>query len=197
MNEQATSTDQTSTAGDQTTSASILTAPEAAPAAPEAAEAAAQPQAEAQAAPAEFDLALPEGIPVDEAAASSLMALAKEKGFDQATVQQLAGIAAEMQQRAFEQHAQLTADWVNQVKADPEIGGDRLPEALGHARRALDEFGTPELRALLDETGLGNHPALVRFVVNAGKKLADDGFVASRTAVVERDPAKLLFPSMN
>jgi hypothetical protein len=170
-----------------------VTAGEAAPAAAPAPEA----PAEAAQAAVDYDLGLPEGVDVDQAAADDLISIAKEAKLEPAVVQRLASVAVAMQQRAAEQHAAMTAAWVNDVKADPDIGGDKLPEALGFARKALDAFGTPELRSLLDQTGLGNHPELVRAFVKAGKAMSDDGFVSGRSHIAEQDVAKKLFPSMN
>ena len=55
-----------------------------------------------------------------------------------------------------------TEQWAADVKADKEIGGDNLISNLSAAQRALDQFGTPELKEYLNTTGLGNHPDLVK-----------------------------------
>lgn len=65
------------------------------------------------------------------------------------------------------------AAWQTSIKADPDIGGDKLPAALGHAAGALDAFGGAELREALNVTGAGNHPAIVRAFVSIGRALAD------------------------
>jgi hypothetical protein len=49
-----------------------------------------------------------------------------------------------------------------------------LPENLAAAKMALDTFGTPELRTLLIETGLGDHPEMIRAFVRAGKAISED-----------------------
>jgi len=68
--------------------------------------------------------------------------------------------------------------WEGQVRADKEIGGDKLTENLALAARFKDAFGTPELKTLLDQTGLGNHPALVKAFIKAGKAISPDTFVS-------------------
>ncbi len=55
-------------------------------------------------------------------------------------------------------------------KADKEIGGDKLISNLSAAQRALDQFGTPELKEYLNTTGLGNHPDLVKTFVKIGRR---------------------------
>ena len=68
------------------------------------------------------------------------------------------------------------------------------------ARKAVEQFGTPELRTLLDESGLGSHPEVVRFFYRAGKAIGDDNFVAAgRTAPPggssEQKHAATLYPN--
>jgi hypothetical protein len=45
------------------------------------------------------------------------------------------------------------------------------------AKKALDAFGTTELRSLLNESGLGNHPEVIRFMFRAGKAISEDSMV--------------------
>jgi hypothetical protein len=87
--------------------------------------------------------------------------------------------------------------WVEQVKADKDIGGDKLDENLGIARKALDHFGTPELKDVLNASGLGNHPAVIKAFVKAGKAISEDTFVTGAAKGSDTDPAKKLFPNMN
>jgi len=63
------------------------------------------------------------------------------------------------------------------------------------AKKALDSFGTPELRTLLNESGIGNHPELIRFMVRAGKAISSDTFVAGErgAAGARRDLASNLY----
>jgi hypothetical protein len=103
-----------------------------------------------------------------------------------------------MAQRQADAHAQLVETWTEQVKTDKEIGGDKLAENLGVARKAIDTFGSPELKALLNSTGLGNHPEVVKLAFKVGKAISEDGFVSgSPKGNTTNDPAKKLFPNMN
>ena len=78
------------------------------------------------------------------------------------------------------QEAQFEAartEWAETSKADKEFGGEKLQENLGFAKRAMDAYATPELKALLNDTGLGNHPEVIRFFVRAGKTISEDTVV--------------------
>jgi len=141
---------------------------------------------------------MPEGVELDQAATTEFTAIAKELKLDQAAAQKLADIGAKMAQRQADAHAQLVETWTEQVKTDKEIGGDKLAENLGVARKAIDTFGSPELKALLNSTGLGNHPEVVKLAFKVGKAISEDGFVSgSPKGNTTNDPAKKLFPNMN
>lgn len=147
--------------------------------------------------PESYDLKMPEGVELDKDAADEFTTIAKELKLDQGSAQKLADIGAKMAQRRVEQHAKLVESWVEQVKTDKEIGGDRLEENLGVARKALETFGTPELKDVLNMSGLGNHPEVIKAFVKAGKAISEDKFVKGAPPGAQTDPAKKLFPSMN
>lgn len=147
--------------------------------------------------PESYDLQMPEGIELDKAAADEFTTLAKELKLDQATAQKFADVGAKMAQRQQEAHAKLVESWVEAVKADKEIGGDKLQENLAVARKALDAFGSPELRDVLNMTGIGNNPAVIKAFYRAGKAISEDQFVTGKPQGADTDMAKKLFPSMN
>jgi hypothetical protein len=147
--------------------------------------------------PEAYDLQMPDGIELDKASADEFTTIAKELKLDQAAAQKLADIAAKQAQRQVDAHTALVESWVAQVKTDKDIGGDKLDENLSIARKALDTFGTPELRDVLNASGLGNHPAVIKAFVKAGKAISEDKFVAGAAKGNDTDPAKKLFPNLN
>ena len=148
--------------------------------------------------PESYELKMPDGVQLDSAAAEEFTAIAKELKLDQAAAQKLADIGAKMATRQAQAHAQLVETWTEQVKADKEIGGDNLDQNLGIARKAIDTFGSPELKALLNSTGMGNHPEVVKLAFKVGKAISEDRFVTgSPKGNATNDPAKKLFPNMN
>lgn len=147
--------------------------------------------------PETYELKGPEGMELDTEAVSEFSGIAKELGLDQAGAQKVADVAVKMAQRQAEQHVRLVEGWAEQVKADKEIGGDKLEENLAVARKARDAFGSDELKQLLDSTGVGNHPAVVRFFYKVGKSISEDGMIRAAQQGAPVDQAKRLFPSMN
>jgi glutamyl/glutaminyl-tRNA synthetase len=169
----------------------VNTTPDATNAQPE------ETKAEAPAVPESYEFKMPDGVELDKAAATEFTEIAKELKLDQSTAQKVADVGAKMVQRQAEAHAKLVETWVEQVKTDNEIGGDKLDQNLAIARKAMDAFGTPELKDVLNSTGLGNHPAVIKAFYKAGKAISEDKFVAGSPKGPETDMAKRMFPSMN
>jgi len=147
--------------------------------------------------PESYEFAMPEGVQLDKTAAEEFTAIAKELKLDQATAQKVADVGAKMAQRQAEAHVKLVETWTEAVKTDKEIGGDKLAENLGVARKALEAFGTPELKDVLNSTGFGNHPAVIKAFYKIGKAISEDRFVTGGAKGPETDIAKRMFPSMN
>lgn len=144
------------------------------------------------AAPEKYEFAAPEGQELDANALSVFEPIAKELGLTQEQAQKLVDIYPQIQQQQAEAWSKQVADWGEQVKADKEIGGDKFTASVGLAQRALDQFGNPELREYLQASGLGNHPALVRFCAKVGKSMAEDSFVVPNQGG-QRSTADLLY----
>lgn len=52
--------------------------------------------------------------------------------------------------------------------------GAALDGNLGVALKAVEAFGGPELKAILDSTGLGNDPAMIRAWIKVGQAMGED-----------------------
>jgi hypothetical protein len=192
-------TDTTVEASTSTTHAGDQTTTEATTAEPTATSASTTPESTTPKVevPESYDLKMPEGVALDEQAATEFTAIAKELKLDQATAQKFADVGAKMAQRQADNHAKLVETWTEQVKTDKDIGGDKLEENLGIARKALDTFGTPELKDVLNATGFGNHPAVIKAFYKIGQAISEDRFVTGGAKGPETDMAKRMFPSMN
>lgn len=128
--------------------------------------------------PEKYEFKAPEGVEqLDAQALAVFEPIAKELGLSQEQAQKLVDIYPQIQQQQAEAWSNQVADWGEQAKADKEIGGDKLTASVGQAQKALDQFGTPALREYLHNSGLGNHPELVRIFAKVGKAMAEDDFV--------------------
>lgn len=131
-------------------------------------------------APEKYEFKAPEGRQFDAEVIGSFSEVAKELNLSQESAQKvLDRVAPKMAERQAAQLEAIRSQWTESSRSDKEFGGDKLNENLVTAKRALDSFGTPELRTLLNESGLGNHPELVRFMFRAGQSISEDRFVGS------------------
>lgn len=128
--------------------------------------------------------------------------IAKEIGLNKDTAVQLLTKAAELATQ--QDKATVTEqqnEWINQVKVDKEFGGSALNANLAIAKKALDTWGGEALKDVLNTTGLGNHPEVIRFFYRAGKALSEDGFQrggegTGRQVGTFEQAAAALFPTM-
>ena len=90
-------------------------------------------------------------------------------------------VAPVIQERQAKELERVQAEWANDSKSDSEFGGEALSDNIGVAKTALDTFGTDALKSLLQETGFGNHPEIIRFMYRAGKAISEDGYVGNST----------------
>ncbi len=142
---------------------------------------------------------LPEGVQIDEKAMGEAAVLFKEVGLEQDQAQKLLTFAANREKAIAEAgvnaYVALQTKWVSEIKADPEIGGDKLPASLADAARAIDRLGGQDLRAAMDLTGAGNNPAIVKALVRMGQMLKEDRFASGNGAApaAAKSPAETIY----
>ncbi len=168
-------------------------------------------EAEAPVVPEKYELKASEGLPdLDPEALALAEPVFKELGLTNDQAQQLipvaekfaASITDKLNQQILAGVAEQRAAWLAEAKADPEIGGNKWDDSLVAASKALDTLGftkgTP-FRAMLDESGLGNHPEMIRAWAKVGRAVSEDSdFVRSGVATAgARNAAEILYPSQS
>jgi len=129
---------------------------------------------------------LPEGTSIDKEALAAFNPIAKELGLSNEGMSKVAAayanilpkvtenVVAGLQNDIAAQHATWATETLDLVKTDPTFAGKPLTEVQQVAAKALDRIGSPEFRAFLDETGLGNHPEMMKFAYRAGSAISED-----------------------
>lgn len=149
-------------------------------------------------APESYSFKAPEGVQFDEAVIRAFSEVAKDLNMPQDHAQKvLDKMAPVIAARQLEQFESARNQWAADTKADKELGGDRLDENLGVAKKAFDAFATPELRALLNDSGLGNHPEVVRVFYRVGNAISEDRFVAGKAVESVPGDARRLYAASN
>ena len=124
------------------------------------------------------EFTMPEGMELDSAMLEEAMPLFKELNLTQEQAQKLVDFQSKQaqagQQGQVDAFNQLKTDWLDQAKADKDIGGDKFNENVATARLALSKFGSEGLTKLMNDYGIGNNPEMIRFMYNVGKLMKED-----------------------
>jgi hypothetical protein len=150
--------------------------------------------------PEKYEFKYPEGYQVDETALGEYSAAFKELGLTNEQAQRLVDMDAKRStsstEAAVAAHKQQVETWVGELKSDPEFGGAKFEANVGIANSALAAFGSPELTQFFKETGLGNHPLLVKTFHKIGTQLGE-GSIHKTTSnqPAERSIAERMYPN--
>lgn len=150
--------------------------------------------------PEKYDFKVPEGMTLNTDALAKFEPIAREFGLDQLKADKLVGLYAEVKQAeaqaAVEAHEVQVAEWRTACETDKELGGAKLPESVKAAQSFIARYGSGELKAILETSGLGNHPELFKLFVAAGKAMAEDTLTRSGAPPEGARDLTLLYPSM-
>lgn len=142
---------------------------------------------EAQGAPEKYEWDLGEGVEVSEELAGEFEPIARELNLTNDQANKLASeMLPKVQKQMSDQWAKQVDEWRQQAESDEEFGGAKLEGTMKEARKALDHHGSKELTELLDQTGIGNHPALIRAFASMGRSLKEDQLVSGEKAGQEQ-----------
>jgi hypothetical protein len=162
----------------------------------DAAAAAAEGKIEVLGAPeGRYEVKAPEGMTFDQEAFDAVEPTLRDLNLSPAAAQALTSAYAEkvvpllvargekQAKEAFDANGvKLRADWESAARADPEIGGQNFDRTVDAVAQVWGKFGIKKgegIRALLDESGLGNHPDMLRFLSRVGTSMGEKGFVTS------------------
>lgn len=159
--------------------------------------------------PEKYDVKVPEGMDVDTGLLDALTPTFKELGLSQEKVQKLVDkFAPAVQASAKAQHDVMMKQYHEQIegwgKETRDMLGAEPAKALAPAAKFISTFAgkeAAEFRSLLNETGLGNHPLMVKVLIAAGKALSPDGFVDGGSGPMSGDSDEATvakhYPSMH
>jgi len=157
--------------------------------------------------PEAYELTPPEGMTLDADTLALATPVFKELGLSNEQAQSLIPVASEFAKKITDsQNAQILAsvsaqrkEWFDTSKADPEIGGANWDKTISTAAMALDKLGATKgtpFRTLLDDSGLGNHPEMIRMMKRVGDAIGEDSsFVRSDSSPAKKLPREqIMYP---
>lgn len=142
-----------------------------------------------------YEFSYSKEIQIDPALEGSFKEFAHQNGINTEVAQKLVDFNCESIMR---QQAQLTEQikgWCDEVKKMPGWQGNSFNEKISVAHGAVGRFVPPEVAELLDSTGYGNHPAVVKMFYEIGKNMSEDRYVDAQHTAAKRDPASILYPN--
>lgn len=148
-------------------------------------------------------LKAPEGF--DPAAMPKIAEVAKAYGLDAKNAQKLLDDthASSLKAKADMEAAlaKQKAEWHASIKADKEYGGEKFQASLERAQKVVGEIDqkiAPGLKELLDASGYGEHPAVVRLFNYLGAQNREDSFATGNNNAAGEHPktlTQLLYPT--
>jgi len=149
-------------------------------------------------------LKVPEGFELQPELSAKFLDILNGDGSPQDKANGLLNLHAEVLNAASEASSEawdnMQTEWKNNVKADTDVGGDKLPATLNNIGKLVDEFGTKELKDVFTLTGAGNHIEMIKFLNKISNVLTEGNFFKAGSPSGQDDPnaaAKRMFPSAN
>lgn len=131
--------------------------------------------------PEKYELKLSDDSILSADEVDKISTYAKEKGLSNEEAQELLNLKDNAVKSYHESQKQLLeqkqSEWLEATKADKEIGGDKLNESVELAKRVITKYGSDSFVNMLEETGFGNHPEVVRVFSKIGRLMANDKYV--------------------
>lgn len=144
------------------------------------------------------DFKLPEDYLLNDDIKKEFIQTAKELKLNQDQAQKFVDLQVKHVQdvvgKVQSEYQQTIENWKNETITT--LGADYKKE-LSFVSKAVKKYGTPELKTLLNTTGLGNNKEIVMLLRAVGKEMADDKFIDGNKSSGEMSLAKRLYPTHN
>jgi len=129
----------------------------------------------------EYNLKLREDSILDSSILEGVEAFARENNLSKDLAEGLLNTQEELlsnfvKMKTDENEAQKD-NWREEIINDKNLGGENLKTTTENAKRAVNNFGTPEFINMLRETGYGDNIEVVRFFSKIGSMMSDDSLV--------------------
>jgi hypothetical protein len=164
------------------------------------AEATTNQQSEEETVPEKYEFQRAEQLAVKEHVLEEFQNVAKDMGLSQSKAQALIDLANKnavaQQQAQQEAWNKQRETWVNELKSDQDFGGQKFDETISRAQRALTNFGSDNLKQLLNDSGLGDNPELVRLLAKVDRATSEKEPVEGGPVVEDsfKSAASILYP---
>ncbi len=149
------------------------------------------------------EFTMPENVRADKKTLEEATAQFKELGLSQEQAQGIIDYSPEFAKtiQAANQHEwdTQTAKWMSEVENDPEIGGANYKDTEARVNRVVTRFDKDgEFLKFFGGNKAGNHPAMVRFLLEIDKATSEGGFEkgGSTTKPKQLTDAEIFHPDL-
>tara|TARA_R110000787_G_scaffold225139_3_gene333130 strand:+ start:280 stop:921 length:642 start_codon:yes stop_codon:yes gene_type:complete len=155
---------------------------------------------------------VPEGFEINDSMKTELDGLFKDSNINPETAQKIVDKHFEIlgeRRSSYDDHIEnQRQEWASEAMSDKEFGGASLSENMLGARKAMNSFSQPavskdgkavlhqegpmkgqqmsEVEALMNESGWGNHPAMIRVFHRVNQAMSEDSFVQGDMKPMEK-----------
>lgn len=151
------------------------------------------------------DLKVPKDSNISEAQVEKIAELSTKHKLSTEAAQEILNTQADAQDDARDdvlasiesQHEESIKTWVKDVKSDTELGGAKFNETSEYAQRAVKKFGSEKFIEILNETGYGNHPEVVRAFARIGRAMSDDKLITGSPAKQSKSLEDIIYDKTN
>jgi len=159
-------------------------------------------------APEEYEFTPPDGLEIDPEKLEVFGEYAHSLGLSQDQFQKLIEYdierSANAQRSMAEAYGERISSWADATKVDKELGGEKLSENLGLAKKAMEKYASPALAKLIDSPsannpdglGLGNHPEVIRLFYRVGKAISESELITGDTKAEVGNRYERIYPTM-
>ncbi|MFH1090620.1 MAG: hypothetical protein V1742_03520 [Pseudomonadota bacterium] len=146
-----------------------------------------------------YEVTVPEGLPVDQGLMDAFRVTAHQAGLSRDQAKALTDWWNERAGASVKEAEQTRAGWRKEL--EDEWGG-RFDVRVEAARQALRKLAPVEFVNYLDQTGLGDHPAMVRMFHRISQAIGEDSLIQGAPGAPLTTPRTaggtplLSFPSM-
>jgi hypothetical protein len=137
-----------------------------------------KPETEEDKAPEKYDLKLGDDSIFEKEDIERIEAKAKELNLNNEDAQSLlemeSGIISDYHDKLIKQVEDTQAGWIKEGENDKEIGGDNYKESVALSNRVVEKFGSEVYKKMMDDSGYGNHPEVIRIFAGIGKLMEND-----------------------
>ncbi len=145
-----------------------------------------------------YELTMPEGMELSKEQRELFDAQAQELKLSGEGAQKLLEISQRNQLSQLQAHKKQVDTWKNEVRQDKEIGGAAFESTISYANAGLQKFDpSGELLTILEQTGYGNNPHVVRFLAAIGRTHSEDKVILGSPSKTEAPRHERLYGKYN